>query len=426
MPRAIKSYVGQKFHSLTVIEELGGRMIRCRCDCGNEKVFQKSGVIHGNVRTCGCGIGPTSKEEYGKDKIVGKQYGRLTVVYQNGGISLCYCRCGNFVLKKSNALVNGATTSCGCGKLINREPDKPMPSEVLDVNSAYIGKTQGEWTIIRQLDKKLCFAVRRKIKSNEYTFLKTDDITGGATENSINYADGGKWITSAPDFTESNDIGKAKGRTKKFKNGIIKKCIICGKEFLGHTLSKYCDDCWLEQGRKRTMKNYHNRKRRVGDIDYCIDCGKEYVITSGVQKLCSECAKKRANYHSALQRWKKDVDKPKPTYPLPERVKKEKRLNSTEICPVCGKEYIVMGEYQKCCLDCAAKQRKKEYKEAVCPVCGKTFKGPYKTCSPECHYIWRRYMERVQAWKVNVRRGKILKIPMLEDVVKKYKSNSKD
>lgn len=38
---------GQHFGKLTVIKELGGGRILCRCDCGREKEFNKSNVKRG-------------------------------------------------------------------------------------------------------------------------------------------------------------------------------------------------------------------------------------------------------------------------------------------------------------------------------------------------------------------------------------------
>ena len=87
-----------------------------------------------------------------------------------------------------------------------------------------------------------------------------------------------------------------------------------------------------------------------------------------------------------------------------------RRIGSTDICSVCGKEYTVNGARQKYCKDCAEEATKKvvrahkiEYNRAhketlyphkekmrnngyVCVVCGKVFdkSTPTVTCSPEC------------------------------------------
>lgn len=45
---------GRKFNMLTVVQELGGNKVLCKCDCGNEKVINKDNVKSGKVMSCGC------------------------------------------------------------------------------------------------------------------------------------------------------------------------------------------------------------------------------------------------------------------------------------------------------------------------------------------------------------------------------------
>ena len=54
--------IGKKYGHLTVLELVGsnkdGRdLVRCRCDCGNEKVCVARELRNGSVVTCGCRIG---------------------------------------------------------------------------------------------------------------------------------------------------------------------------------------------------------------------------------------------------------------------------------------------------------------------------------------------------------------------------------
>ena len=52
--RIRKSYVGQKFNMLTVLEELGKNKVLCKCDCGNGKIVFKPTLLKGEVKSCGC------------------------------------------------------------------------------------------------------------------------------------------------------------------------------------------------------------------------------------------------------------------------------------------------------------------------------------------------------------------------------------
>ena len=34
----------------------GHAMIRCRCDCGTARAFERSKVVHHHTKSCGCGV----------------------------------------------------------------------------------------------------------------------------------------------------------------------------------------------------------------------------------------------------------------------------------------------------------------------------------------------------------------------------------
>lgn len=51
--------IGQKFGMLTVLEELqerkhGGRVYKCKCDCGNISIVNKYNLTSGHTKSCGC------------------------------------------------------------------------------------------------------------------------------------------------------------------------------------------------------------------------------------------------------------------------------------------------------------------------------------------------------------------------------------
>ena len=60
----MNSYVGQKYGRLTVIEDLGyykkegyarkSHWLKCKCDCGNEKITTLSQLTSGKTKSCGC------------------------------------------------------------------------------------------------------------------------------------------------------------------------------------------------------------------------------------------------------------------------------------------------------------------------------------------------------------------------------------
>ena len=104
---------GQTFGRLTVFGRTGKNgMWRCMCTCGRVIETNKTGLLNGTRKSCGCGK---------KDDLTGRRFGRLTVLYDtgttkpyHGPIWHCKCDCGNEVDVVAGSLKNGNTRSCGC------------------------------------------------------------------------------------------------------------------------------------------------------------------------------------------------------------------------------------------------------------------------------------------------------------------------
>lgn len=71
-------------------------------------------------------------------------------------------------------------------------------------------------------------------------------------------------------------------------------CSVCGIQFPGGPSAKYCPDCRKERERERNHKYKQRRRegrsRKLGSTDLCEVCGKEYTVTAGLQKYCPDCA----------------------------------------------------------------------------------------------------------------------------------------
>lgn len=68
-------------------------------------------------------------------------------------------------------------------------------------------------------------------------------------------------------------------------------CVDCGAKFMGWPRSKRCPDCQAEA--KLKYDREHKRKgsaRKLGSVDVCACCGKEYTVEGGSQKYCKACA----------------------------------------------------------------------------------------------------------------------------------------
>lgn len=117
---------GKRFGRLLVIKraenEGKGVMWLCKCDCGNEIIASGRDMKRGHKKSCGCYkhecISRRTKT-YLIENIIGKRYGRLTVVeYSHSYIDIgkfywkCRCDCGDEITVCNDDLENGKTKSC--------------------------------------------------------------------------------------------------------------------------------------------------------------------------------------------------------------------------------------------------------------------------------------------------------------------------
>lgn len=123
-PNAI-DITGQKFGKMVALWKVGNQrqghssrpIYAFRCDCGKVKFSTSHMARSGQITTCGCGL-----QERGKAKrlnLLGKKFGRLTVVQELAPERyemhwLCQCECGNTCKRSSNEL-NGLHPSTSCG-----------------------------------------------------------------------------------------------------------------------------------------------------------------------------------------------------------------------------------------------------------------------------------------------------------------------
>lgn len=135
-PKDLSDFIGKRFGKLVIKQRLenhvcpsGQRKSRwlCLCDCGNEIAVNAQDLKTGHTKSCGCL--PTKKIGDGLIDLIGKRFGKLTVVERvedyvyfskakNKKFTsprwLCLCDCGNTVIAQGGNLRNGVTVSCGC------------------------------------------------------------------------------------------------------------------------------------------------------------------------------------------------------------------------------------------------------------------------------------------------------------------------
>lgn len=115
-----KDMTGQAFGFLTVeclhSTERRTSQWRCVCRCGNRKVADRSHLVKGSVRSCGCWRKTLLFAD--KQEHIGKRYGNLVVLnvgtLEESSWWLCRCDCGNEKRIKQCNVVTGNSTTCGC------------------------------------------------------------------------------------------------------------------------------------------------------------------------------------------------------------------------------------------------------------------------------------------------------------------------
>ncbi len=107
-----KDWVGKKFDMLTILEELPDSKFLVKCDCGSVKEIKRSVTYAKYFKTCGC-----LKHKHR----TGEKFGMLTIIedfVDMNKYSMRYCiaecDCGRQIKTRTNCVVSGETTTCGC------------------------------------------------------------------------------------------------------------------------------------------------------------------------------------------------------------------------------------------------------------------------------------------------------------------------
>lgn len=147
----------------------------------------------------------------------------------------------------------------------------------------------------------------------------------------------------------------------------IRICTVCGRSFSGGPKAMYCPDCreskkreYAQQSRERQRQG---KSRKLGGIDKCAVCGKEYIIEGSKQKYCKGCA---AEAIAAIDReqaliWSRahtDYDK---------RRKDREDATAAIKCAICGTLFIPgAGSPVTCSPECAKeyhRQKQTDYQK---------------------------------------------------------------
>lgn len=138
---------------------------------------------------------------------------------------------------------------------------------------------------------------------------------------------------------------------------ILKRvCKECGKSFQGGPRAWYCQECRRERVLKAD-REYHKNKpgRKIGSTDICERCGKQYTVSGGMQKYCSECAKT-----AVYEKIRDDKIKYQAEY----RKNNPGARNVETVCIICGKPFMATSATATCSLECAKEAHRRAQNRA--------------------------------------------------------------
>lgn len=112
---------------------------------------------------------------------------------------------------------------------------------------------------------------------------------------------------------------------------------------MGYPRSKRCPTCNIA-AKKKIKKEYAERKKNgksrvIGGTAYCEICGKAYIINSGRQVMCTNCAAEQTRKR-ALDYYKKNAEKTNQRR-KESRSETQKKMEEIRVrlCPTCGKTF---------------------------------------------------------------------------------------
>lgn len=143
------------------------------------------------------------------------------------------------------------------------------------------------------------------------------------------------------------------------KRDVIRErvCRQCGAVFDGGPRAWYCPSCRLERKRRKDVERKRKGPaRKIGSIDVCAVCGKEYTVNSGRQRYCPACAE------NAI----KNIDRAASREYFAQHKEEhyEARKDAIKLCVICGKPVPKGTPSVTCSEECATLVRKRHNQNA--------------------------------------------------------------
>lgn len=140
-------------------------------------------------------------------------------------------------------------------------------------------------------------------------------------------------------------------------------CRECSCSFEGGPRAYYCLVCRAERQRKASRDSKaRSRKgltRKLGSIDKCERCGKDYEIAGPLQRFCPDCQPVHTleyDRETALRYYHVQKDRINPP-------RKIKRRKTSDVCLWCGNRFDPVNGRTTCSDDCKRLLRNKRVRD---------------------------------------------------------------
>lgn len=141
-----KSMLGNRYGSLTVIEDDLGKYVKVECDCGLINSMVRYTLKNTRPKVCMC---KARKPEI----IQGNRYGTLVVIEDTRKPSvIVQCDCGTIKGVSRYSLLSGCIKSCGCQQYKSRKKSqkKPQKGELRGDRNELVGQQFGMVKVLRR------------------------------------------------------------------------------------------------------------------------------------------------------------------------------------------------------------------------------------------------------------------------------------
>ena len=128
-------------------------------------------------------------------------------------------------------------------------------------------------------------------------------------------------------------------------------CKQCGRSFMGGPRAFYCHACRAERqaqsSRDCKIRIKQGITRKLGGMDVCERCGKDYIINAAIQRFCPDCKHPHNLEHDRVGGLKYYGENKNTINP----VRNVLRHVGNKICRWCNKEFSPKGTSSIYCSD---------------------------------------------------------------------------